>query len=72
MHACMTHQLKKSKPFCASFVASTYKDRTPRQELGIGRPPNFTHIVAIHSDAYGRSRCMAGADAWQEQGQRAH
>ncbi len=32
------------------------------------RPPNFTHIVAIHSDAWqeqmhGRSRCMAGARA---------
>ena len=41
-------------------------------------PPNFTHIVAIHSDAWqeqmhGRSRCMAGARtvrallSWQEQ-----
>ena len=71
MHACITHQLKKSKPFCASFVvqSAAMQSQMHSSELDVHlTSPTLLQSIQMH----GRSRCMAGADAWQEQGQRAH
>ena len=61
MHACITHQLKKSKPFCASFVVQSAAMQTPMHssELDVHlTSPTLLQSIQMH---------MAGADAWQEQ-----